>query len=82
MNIAKSSYQVKGLPGVMVRNIEKTGLLRKKTFDPDQLAKEDDSSSLSDEDYDEIITRKRSTDIGKLMDKSDIEEIYYETTEL
>ena len=66
----------------MVRNIEKTGLLRKKTFDPDQLAKEDDSSSLSDEDYDEIITRKRSTDIGKLMDKSDIEEIYYETTEL
>ena len=82
MNIAKSSYQVKGLPGVMVRNIEKTGLLRKKTFDPDQLAKEDDSSSSSDEDYDEIITRKRSTDIGKLMDKSDIEEIYYETTEL
>lgn len=47
VNLAKSSYQVKGLPGVIIKNVEGSGLIRRKTFDPDLEAKKNYSSSES-----------------------------------
>lgn len=68
----------------MIKNVKETGILRKKTFDPNKIAGSYDSSSESDDDenFSSVVRRKKSSDIRSLMGKGDIEEIFYETTKL
>lgn len=83
LNEAKSSLKLNGMPGVMVKGNKGGGMLKRKPIKKNIQYDSSDSENEPDNDsFCNVINRKKSSDIRDSINMGDIEEMYYETTEL